>query len=209
MDKPCVALFDFDGTITSADTLPLFIRHATGWGGYLLSTFITFPRLVILACAGWQSVMGIDAGNTKEKLLHRCFAGKSINEIARLGKEFVPVINRVLAPCVMEKMRWHIDQGHKVVIVTASVDVWVAPWACENGVHHVIATRLQHDGEKYTGAFQGKNCNGKEKALRIATHYPHDQYHLIAYGNSSGDYPMFDYAHEAYLCRGNKIERYK
>lgn len=209
MDKHTVALFDFDGTLTRQDTLPLYIRHATGWGGVVLSMLAVLPRLIILACNGWKSLWGIDAGNTKEQLLYRCFAGRTIAEVALSGEQFASVIDRVTAPEVVAQMLRHIEQGDTVAIVTASVDVWVAPWARRNGVNHVIATKLRHDGVQYSGAFDGENCNGDEKVKRIASYYPQDKYHIVAYGNSSGDYPMFHYAHEAYLCTDGVIKQYK
>ena len=205
MDKPVVALFDFDGTLTCSDTLPLYIRHATGWGGLALSMLSTLPAMIVLACAGWKSVWGIDAGSTKERLLRRCFAGRTINEVATICHNFIPKVDAVLAIPVVERMRWHKAQGHKVVVVSASVDVWVRPWCDAQGVDEVIATRLQLDGDRYTGRFDGENCNGREKVNRIASHYSPADYHIVAYGNSSGDYPMFHYAHEAYLCTEGAI----
>ena len=205
MDKPVVALFDFDGTLTCSDTLPLYIRHATGWGGLALSMLSTLPAMIVLACSGWKSVWGIDAGSTKERLLRRCFAGRTINEVAILCRNFIPKVDAVLALPVVERMQWHKAQGHKVVVVSASLDVWVKPWCDTQGVDEVIATRLQLDGDRYTGRFDGLNCNGREKVNRIASLYSPADYHIVAYGNSSGDYPMFHYAHEAYLCTEGTI----
>lgn len=208
MDKPVVALFDFDGTLTRRDTLPLFIRHATGWGGLLLSMITLLPSMIILACSGWKSVWGIDAQSTKEKLLSRCFRGKCPHEVNRCAEDFIPTIDAVIAPNLMKRMQQHIAQGHHVAIVTASVDVWVAPWAKAHSVNNVFATRLQLNNGTYTGAFDGKNCNGVEKVERIASTFPRSQYHIIAYGNSHGDVPMLQYAHEAYMCSDGEINKF-
>lgn len=208
MDKPVVALFDFDGTLTLSDTLPLYIRHTTGWCGLACSMLSTLPAMVVLVCSGWKSVWGIDAGSTKEKLLKRCFEGRSCSEVDSLCKDFIAKIDAVVAQPVVERMQWHLAQGHKVVVVSASIDVWVRPWCEAHGVHDVIATRLVQENGRYTGRFDGLNCNGREKVHRIATHYSPQEYHLIAYGNSSGDYPMFHYAHEAYLCKDGVIMPY-
>lgn len=208
MDKNTVALFDFDGTLTLRDTLPLYIRHATGLTGLLHSIFVTFPSLVVLACAGWKSVWGIDAHSTKERLLKRCFAGKTIEQVDSTARSFIPVISSVIAPQVLNRMQWHIAHGHRVVIVSASPAVWVEPWAMAHGCHSVIATQLAVCNGKYTGLFQGNNCNGEEKVQRIAHTYPRSQYHIIAYGNSSGDIPMLLYAHEAYMCNNGKLTPY-
>lgn len=209
MDKPVVALFDFDGTLTRRDTLPLFIRHATGLSGLLLAMLSTLPAMIVLACSGWKSVWGIDAGTTKERLLRRSFQWQSVSHMARIARSFVPCIDAVLAPEVVERMCYHQQQGHIVAIVSASIDVWVEAWADAHQVQHVIATRLAVEHCLYTGKFEGLNCNGTEKVNRIAQLFPREDYHLVAYGNSSGDYPMFQYAHEAYLCGDGTIKPYK
>ena len=209
MDKPVVALFDFDGTITQSDTLPTFITHATGRMGFYLSMLSTLPAMIVLACSHWKSVWGIDAGTTKERLLRRSFAGRSVEEVATVARSFIPKIDAVLAPEVIERLKWHKSQGHKVVIVSASIDVWVGAWAEAHDIDDVIATQLEVENGHYTGKFSGKNCNGNEKVDFIARRFPKDDYHLVAYGNSSGDYPMFHYAHQAYLCINGSITTYK
>lgn len=209
VNKPVVVLFDFDGTLTTSDTLPLFIKYMTGCSGLLLSMLKTLPAMILLACNGWRNVGKINAGRTKEKLLASCFAHQSCEQITRRVNGFVDVIEKILAPNVMERLYYHINQGDKVVIVSASVDVWISPWAHKYGISDIIATRLETAGSTYTGRFYGNNCNGAEKVKRIAELYKRDNYHIIAYGNSSGDYPMLDYAHESYLCKNGSIENYK
>ena len=120
-------------------------------------------------------------------------------------KDFVAKVDAVIAQPVVERMQWHKVQGHKVVVVSASVDEWVRPWCEAHGVDDVIATRMVGEQGRYTGRFDGPNCNGREKVNRIAAPYSPEEYHIVAYGNSSGDYPMFRYAHEAYLCTQGTI----
>lgn len=209
MDKPVVALFDFDGTITRSDTLPLFMRHATGRVGMALSMLSVLPAMLILACNGWKSVGTIDAATTKARLLKRSFKGKSVTDVDKLGDTFIHKVQQVIEPAVMQRLEQHLEQGHQVVIVSASIETWVRPWAMTLPLHRVIATRMQQRDGIYTGDMEGANCNGREKVRRIADYYNPDDYYLIAYGNSQGDYPMFDYAHEAYMCNKGIIKKYK
>ena len=76
-------------------------------------------------------------------------------------------------------------------------------------IDEVIGTRLETNNGRYTGRFIGKNCNGEEKVRRIAKLYPRSQYHIVAYGNSSGDIPMLQYAHESYMCHKGMITPFK
>ena len=209
MDKEVVALFDLDGTLTRRDTLPLYIRHATGAIGLLCALISNLPAMTILACAGWKSVWGIDAASTKERLLKRCFAGKTPEQVAHESEQFAEKIEEVKSDAVVNVMKKHLTEGHRVAIVSASVDVWVAPWARRYGVNEVIATQLEISDEHYTGHFAGNNCTGEEKVRRISAIFPRDKYHIVAYGNSSGDYPMLRYAHEAYMCSNETITPFR
>lgn len=209
MDREVVALFDFDGTLTRRDTLPMFIRHASGVWGLLWALLSNMPAMIVLACAGWKTVWGIDASTTKERLLRGCFAHKKCEDVATLAREFASKIEDVKAPTVVKQMCNHIAQGNRVAIVSASADVWVAPWASRYGVTDIIATRMEIAEGCYTGKFAGGNCNGEEKVRRIREMFPREKYHLVAYGNSSGDYPMLRYAHEAYMCKDDVITPFK
>lgn len=206
MDKPVVALFDFDGTLTRRDTLPMYIRHASGLTGLWGAMIANLPAMIILACAQWKSVWGIDASSTKERLLRRCFKGKSIEEVAAVAERFADKIEEVKSDTVVAEMRKHLEQGHRVVIVSASVDVWIRPWAKRYGVTDVVATEMAADEDCYTGKFAGRNCNGEEKVRRISALFAREEYHIVAYGNSRGDYPMLQYAHEGYMCRDEEIK---
>lgn len=213
MDKPVVALFDFDGTLTSRDTLPLFIRHVSGRAGLVSAFCRVFPQLAVLIggrLAGRD--VSVVAGKAKERLLCRCFQDRNCEAFGVLMQDFVPVIERVLCGPVVERMQRHVLLGHEVAIVSASVDVWILPWAQRQGVSRVIATcqatEVRNGVACYTGRFLTANCNGEEKVARIEAVYPKEKYHVVAYGNSKGDYPMLRYADEAYLCRSGKIESF-
>lgn len=209
MDKQVVALFDFDGTLTRKDTLPMYIRHATGLTGLIGALIMNLPAMIILACAGWKSVWGIDASSTKERLLRHCFKGKRLQEVAAVAEGFAEKADAVKSDVVVAEMCKHLSQGHRVAIVSASVDAWVKPWARRYGVEDVIATEMQVAEGRYTGEFAGKNCNGEEKVRRISALFPREKYHLVAYGNSSGDYAMLEYAHEGFMCKDETIKKYK
>ena len=185
----------------------------SGWGGLISALCKVSPQLLSLVRCKWT---GRDAAAVaeaaKEMLLSRCFRGKACSELDSRMQDFIPVIERCVSLPVAERMRQHIDLGHEVAVVSASVDVWIRPWAQRQGISRVIATQqaTEHRGgiTCYTGRFLTANCNGVEKVARIQAVYPKEKYHIIAYGNSRGDYPMLRYADEAYLCRSGKIESF-
>ena len=78
----------------------------------------------------------------------------------------------------MKKIIWHQEQGHKVVVVSASMECWLKKW-CEKYSIDLIATRLEIQDGKLTGKFATKNCYGPEKANRIKEVYDLSQFDYI------------------------------
>ena len=98
----------------------------------------------------------------------------------------------------MEKIVWHKEQGHKVVIVSASIECWLKPWCDKNGLG-LIATKLEIKDGRVTGKFLTKNCYGIEKANRVKEGYNLDDYdYIYAYGDSRGDKELLALAHESH-----------
>jgi hypothetical protein len=79
-------------------------------------------------------------------------------------------IDKILRPKAIEKINWHKNQGHKVVIVSASIDCWLRPWCEKNGLE-LIATKLEIKDDIVTGKLLSKNCYGVEKVNRIKELY--------------------------------------
>lgn len=208
MDKPTVAVFDFDGTITTRDTLPLFVDFVKGRGAFTSSMLRQLPAL-------WRYGMDklggktIDLSSVKEAVLSPCFGGIACDDMQVTAQNFASVIDACLNRRVMQVLRSYQEAGHQVAIASASPSVWIEPWALRNGISAVIATRMavtHADGKSlFTGFFEGLNCNGEEKRRRVEAVYPREHFRLVAYGNSRGDYPLLRYAHEAYLCTSRAI----
>ena len=86
------------------------------------------------------------------------------------------------------------------MIVSASIDNWVLPFARVLGVKQVLGTQLELSrGDRLTGRFSTPNCYGPEKVRRLQTLFPQrTNYYLIAYGDSRGDRELLSFADEAY-----------
>jgi len=97
-------------------------------------------------------------------------------------------------------------RGARIVIVTASPDIVVAPFAEALGAEHLIGTPLAFDASgRSTGAFGGANCRGAEKVARLAQVFGEDFELAAAYGDTRGDREMLARARE----RGYKVFRLK
>lgn len=180
-----IAFFDFDGTITKKDSLLEFIKFSKGplhfYIGFLLySPFLVAYKLKI-----------ISNQTAKEKVLAFFYKGMPLaafeKQCEAFAKEVLPDLMRPRAIREIQKMQ---SLGVQVVIVSASPEIWIRPWADSMGTE-LLGTRLMISDGKLTGMLDGNNCYGNEKVKRIVERYTLTNYDKIyAYGDSSGDKPM-------------------
>lgn len=83
-------------------------------------------------------------------------------------------------------------------MVTASLDIWAAPFANRLQME-LLATRAEYLDGKLTGRFIGANCNGEEKVHRLQKAVEGKKYDkVLAFGDTSGDKPMLQWATEGH-----------
>ncbi len=188
-----LALFDFDGTITTKDSLTDFIQYAVGKSAYYLGLLSLSPMLTAYKLKFVPNYIA------KEKLIAQFFKGWDSIQFQKIADKYsLEQIDKIIRAKAMEKMTWHQEQGHKVVIVSASMECWLKKW-CQKYNIDLIATRLEIQNGKLTGKFATKNCYGIEKVNRIKEQYNPSEYSLIyAYGDSPSDKDMLSIADERY-----------
>ncbi len=115
----------------------------------------------------------------------------------RLG---AALVRRLVRPAALSRVRWHQSQGHRIVLVSASLELLVEPWARTVGIHDVLATRLEVRDGRLTGRLHGRNCFGEEKVERLrALLGDLAGVDLYAYGDGRGDRELLAAAqHPAY-----------
>jgi len=183
--------FDFDGTLTTKDTLLEFIRYAKGstalgWG------FLRYAHLLVLMKLGlypnWKA---------KQKVFAYFFKGMSITDFNALCQAFAASSQHLLRPAGIKAIQQAKSEGSEVLIVSASIDNWVQPFFTEV---KVLGTQIEVKDGMLTGRFLTKNCYGQEKVNRILTLFPNRKdYHLTAFGDSRGDKEMLAFADESYF----------
>ena len=194
MEKPILAAFDFDGTITQKDTLIEFIKFSKGRIKFYLGFFLFSPLLIAMKLKLYPN------WKTKQQLFSCFYKGISINQFNQWGIEFSALIDKMLFPKAKETLLFHKNQRDKIIIISASIENWIKPWADKTGVDTVISTQIEIDAnEKITGNFSTKNCHGQEKVNRLLEAFPNrNEYKLIVYGNDSGDKALIEMADEGY-----------
>lgn len=193
--KAVLAAFDFDGTLTRRDSLLPFLRYAVSPLDFALRAARLTPVLTAYALGVLRN------DQAKERVLAGFFAGDPLARIEALGQEFAARgLPSLLLADAMARVAWHRAQGHACVLVSASLVHYLEPWARQAGFGHVIASRLETDGQgRVTGRIEGGNCYGPEKARRLkALMGESGGYTLYAYGDSRGDREMLAMAHHPF-----------
>jgi HAD superfamily hydrolase (TIGR01490 family) len=189
-----LALFDFDGTVSNQDSLLHFLRFSLTTKDFLIGAFVLTPHLL-------SYFLGLKSNDIiKAKVVSYFF--KSIAEekfqsiCSSYAKQALPSI---LRPKALDKIDWHKAQGHRVVVVSASIENYLKTWCDSQGIE-LIATQLEFSENKgFTGKFLTLNCHGPEKVKRIQSLLDCSTYeHIVAYGDSKGDKEMLEIAHESH-----------
>lgn len=188
-----IAFFDFDGTITTKDTLLEFIKFSKGSLRFYLGFILNSPYLIA------YKLKIISNQAAKEKILQFFFRNTSLTHFKLQCQEFAAqVLPSLLRPKAVEEITELQQQGITVVIVSASPENWIRPWA-DLIRAELIATRLEINNEQLTGKIYQNNCHGEEKVKRIKGNYRLANYDkILAYGDSSGDKPMLAIANTSF-----------
>ncbi|MEX1012799.1 MAG: HAD family hydrolase [Waddliaceae bacterium] len=195
MKKQTLALFDFDKTITTCDTFRSFLLYSEGKLKGVINLFLLLPYFI-------GFLLGFKTRQeTKEKVLTRFFSGESIDKMRLLGRAFAKnKIPKMIKPEALKRLEWHKKRGDRIVIVSASLNLYLEPWAQSLGIEDLICTHLEKDAmRKVTGKLEGINCWGQEKVRRLQAGIPNYQEMTIyAYGDSRGDQEMLAIADHAF-----------
>lgn len=183
-ERSIVAAFDFDGTLTYEDTLVPFLRFTSG-------TALTYGKLALELPTLTSYVLGLASRQeTKEAILRRFLANKSLHAAQEMGRTFAhEQLPNLVKPKALKKVGWHLERGHRCILVSANLDLYLEPWAKHVGFHHVICSQSEvNERGVLTGNLRGLNCWGSEKIRRLNDFLgPRENYLLYAYGDSKGD----------------------
>jgi HAD superfamily hydrolase (TIGR01490 family) len=187
-----LALFDFDGTITTADTFTPFVRFAAGRTRIIVGTALLAPMIL-----GYELGL-VPAPKMRAAVAHVCFRGRREAEVERLGVVYSETFARVIRPEALDKIRWHQANADRVVVVSASLAVYLRPWCASLGLE-LICTELEAKTGTLTGRYAGGDCTGREKARRVLARYDLRQYSTVyAYGDTREDSELLGLANKRY-----------
>ncbi|MCJ7932703.1 MAG: haloacid dehalogenase-like hydrolase [Chryseobacterium sp.] len=184
--------FDFDGTLTYKDTMFMYLKFYDSTK-YRIQFLRHVPLFILL------KLKLAETEKVKKSFIGSILKGQTQEKIEMKSKQFFehhyPHIVRENALDFIK----NIDRNNtQSLLVTASLDIWVKPFAEELKME-LVSTRAEFKNGVFTGNFVGKNCNGKEKLIRIKEEINDSKYDkIIAFGDTSGDRPMLKWANEGH-----------
>ncbi len=186
-----VFAFDFDGTLTTRDTLIAFIRYACGTPRFLFGFLLHAPLLVLMKLGLYSN------GKAKQRVFSWFFKGMTIETFDALCQDFARTHRHLLRPDTVRILEQALAEGAEVLIVSASIDNWVQPFFPSVTI---LGTQVEVIDGRLTGRFLTPNCYGQEKVRRILALYPdRSAYHLTAFGDSRGDRELLAFADKAHM----------
>lgn len=217
-----VFAYDFDGTLTTRDTLLEFIRYARGPWTMLFGFLLYSPWLVAMKLGlypNWKA---------KQRIFALFFRGMSVDSFNGLCQSFAANSRSLLRPNGLASLRDALAENAEVIIISASIENWVRPFFAFNTMQrrmsdtcqtimqsacqhqnstmqttpniHFACTKIEEINGKISGHFLTNNCYGPEKVKRLLAVFPErESYHLTAFGDSRGDRELLAFADEPHF----------
>ena len=199
-----IAFFDFDGTLTTRDTLVDFTRYAFGNIKFAVGSLMLTPFLVLFG------LKRVSRDDVARRFIQYFYKNKVLSDLEQKAREYVSNnLPAIMNQDVFKAFCQHKKNSADVVVVSASPSIWLSLW-CKTNNAGLIATRLEAHNGILSGIITGKRCIGNEKVTRIKKKFILSDYsRIIAYGNSDGATAMLEMAHEAYYVNGRSVTKYR
>ena len=182
--KQKVALFDFDNTVASGDTIYRLLRYDLQRHPlhifYMLKV-LWFGILYILHVISFE--------RCKSALLFPLDHMDDL-ELEKFYKEHVEIY---YYPHIVAEMKQKKDAGYIVILCTASSEAYMK--YNQLPIDKLIGTRTQRINHHASSLIVGKNCKGEEKVDRILDYLHHQEWEIdydqsYGYSDSTSDLPM-------------------
>jgi phosphatidylglycerophosphatase C len=193
-----LAVFDLDGTLLLRDSLlPFLVSYCRR-----MRLRRRIPRVMVELAL--YALRVTSAATAKERLIRWILGGQALDEVAGHAewfcREWIP---RHTHPVGVHALRLHQRHGHRVILVSASPDLYVPAVARFFGIHEVICTRIAGEGNKVIGSILGKNCKGSVKVEMLTRHLgtdvsPAESY---GYGDAKSDIPVLTWVRHGFWVR--------
>ena len=195
MTDRIIAAFDFDGTITTADSFRHFVQYAIGTPRFAWAGLRALPWIVAMKAGV------VSRGDAKARFARFALGTLSADALDAIARRYAETtLPRLVRPEMLARVREHRARGHEVVLVSASPSLYLEKWAATAGFDAVLSTRLAFERGVFAGRLDGENCWGPQKVARLEAWWgERPPRRLFAYGDSRGDKEMAALANWAWI----------
>ena len=200
--KSSFAFFDVDYTIINGDSMLSMLFFAINKKPLLI-----FYTPIILVKIVLYFLKIIDVKNVKEAIY---LPLKYLTE-KELEEFYDTILLRKITPEVMKILNFHKEQGCRIVLVSASPEVYLQYFKKNSSIDVIIGTKLKMVDGVYTNKIHGENCKGIEKVSRIKYYLNENNLDIdfdnsFVYSDSLSDKPMLSLVKNRYKVNKNELE---
>ncbi len=202
------AFFDFDETLLAIDSARIGLKVLKEQG------YLSKPFLLKMVFVMFLRKIGLINEQIIAKAFLSFYRGRELQLFADSADDFYrEYLQPNLAPFVVQKLKDHQKQGHRIVLVTGSIDYYLKPVMEDLGIDHLLCTHLEIGSDGLlTGRSLGSVCVGKAKvelAQKLAIEHELDLSLSYAYGNSELDIPILEQVgHPVVVNPNSKLAKY-
>ena len=187
-DRRIAAFFDVDGTLGSTNIVLTYIAFRND-GASRLERWLRIASVV--PKIPYYKLLDRLSRNLFCSVFYRKYAGVERAELeAWAERDVARYWNDRLYPAALRKLEEHRERGHRIGIVSGSLEPVLEPLADALGADILLATEAETEGTRLTGRLPGGPLNGENKAIalrRLSDSTGIDLEQCYAYGDSYAD----------------------
>lgn len=191
-----LALFDFDGTITTEDTFTAFLFYATSRRRLAIGFALAWPVILL------YKLSLLPARKTRPVLACVAFWNRREEEVDLIAKRFAAeYLTTVLRPDAMEMLAEHKANSDDVYLVSATLNIYLRHFCQQHGIKLLCSTMEVKNG-RFTGRYLNGDCSCENKAVAVKSALNLSNYSKVfAYGDTDEDLHMLALA-DVKMMRG-------
>ena len=165
MAKPAkIVVFDLDGTITQRDTYLPFLFGLLRRKPWIALRLYILPFAVAMYYAGLRNNTWL-----KKTFLKAFMKGLKASQIDQWVEDFTDqTIAQGLRDGALSELEKHKQANACILLVSASLDIYVNRFAEKLGFHATLCTQVEWDEKgRLTGSLATENCYAEEKIKRL------------------------------------------
>lgn len=183
------AFFDFDETLIDTNSSKI------GFTWLYENDLLSKRFLLKIILTGFFYKLGLLSEKRMAYSLIKFYKNKELTFFAAQADDFYHnLLKPRLIPGTIERLKFHKNEGHYLVIASGSIRYYLEPAADDLGFDNIVCTDLEYGPDGLlTGRPVGQICIGdykRELAEQLAKKEKIDLRKSFAYGNNGADIPL-------------------